>query len=332
MDDKPEDEELGPDEEILESAQTPDGGQLIKPGASGDKSQEPGSPAADEPPPAGKKPDKGSSRISRLTSAKNFYLIVFVTLLILAAGLVVAALRWPDDGSSDKVNKPRSLTPDQLAELAGSTTLVGDAKQILDIQSDTIFEGQVLARSDVDIAGSLKVGGALSLPSVNIGDGSFNTLAVAGNVTLQGQLTVQGNFTAGGSASFKTLSASQLNVSSLQLSGDLAINRHITPGGGVPTKSNGSALGSGGTASVSGSDTAGTVTINTGGGPPAGCFLSVNFVAKFNTTPRVVISPSNSSAGNLNYYTNRNTSGFSLCTTNVPSAGTNYIFDYIVFD
>jgi cytoskeletal protein CcmA (bactofilin family) len=157
-------------------------------------------------------------------------------------------------------------------------------------------------------------------------------LTVAGNTTLQGTLTVQKGLTVSGSSSFGSLSASTINTSNLQINGDFIVNRHIGVSGGTPGRSGGTALGGGGTASVSGSDTSGTVTVNTGGSPPAGCFITINFTQKFGTTPHVVISPSNSSAGTLQYYANRSATNFSICTDNSPAASTTYLFDYIVID
>lgn len=274
----------------------------------------------------------------RLVNFKNLYFIIFVVLFIIAGLVIFAAIKWGNNTQKKTTKTTTSLTSSELAQLSGSTTVVGDAKQILDVQSAAIFEGQVLMRGDLNVAGALKVGSALSLPSITTGSGTFgqlqvnDTLSVSGNSTVQGQLSVQKNLTVAGSGSFGSLSASQLSVSSLQFTGDLAINRHISPSGGVPGKTNGSALGGGGTVSVGGSDTAGTVTINTGGSPPAGCFVTVNFAQKFNTTPHVVISPANSSAGGLDYYTNRTNTGFSVCSLSPPAAATNYIFDYLAFD
>jgi hypothetical protein len=155
-------------------------------------------------------------------------------------------------------------------------------------------------------------------------------LNVGGDTSLQGQLTVQKNLSVVGSASFGSLNVSNLGVTTLQLRGDISLNQHILTSGGTPGRTNGTALGSGGSASVSGSDTAGTVAINTGGGPPAGCFMTVNFAKAFSGTPHVVISPSNSQAASLQYYTLRSANNFSVCTANVPAAGTTYVFDYVV--
>ncbi|HLG90656.1 MAG TPA: hypothetical protein VI336_00615, partial [Candidatus Saccharimonadales bacterium] len=168
----------------------------------------------------------------------------------------------------------------------------------------------------------------------NFGQLQINgVLSVSGDTTFSGQLSVEDDLNVAGSGSFGgNLSASRLTVTSLQLNGDLQINRHITLGGSLPSKSNGSALGSGGTASINGTDTAGTVTINTGGSPPSGCFVTITFANKFNSTPHVVISPSNSNAAGLNYYTNRSTSSFSVCTTSTPTASKTYLFDYIAID
>jgi len=319
MDEKPKQKVTELEGEDLDAANTPVTDK-VAPGSTA------GSPPVKSNPPS----PKGPSLWHRIRSSKNLYLFVFVGILLFIAAVVAAALIWGKGSDSDST--PQKLTAEQLAELAGSQTVVGDSKQTLTIQSNTVFEGQVLARSDFSVAGALSVGGALSLPSLDVGSGSFDQLQVDNDLAVGGGLVVNGTLSVSGATSFKNLSASQLNVTSLTLSGDLAISRHITTSGGGPSKSNGAALGSGGTASVSGSDTAGTVAINTGSSPPAGCFITINFVNKFADTPHVVISPSNSSAGSLSYYTNRSTAGFSICTASTPSAATNYIFDYVILD
>jgi len=269
----------------------------------------------------------------------NIYLLLFLILITSAGAAVFVTSKGQQDEKATKTTGQSSLTTQQLAELASNSTIIGDPKQTLNVQSNSVFEGQVLMRNDLNVAGELKVGRPLSIPTLKVGGESTlgqlqvnESLSVSGNTTLQGQLTVQKSLSVTGAASFTTLSVAQLNVGSLQFSGDLAISRHVAPSGSLPSKTNGPALGGGGTASVSGADTAGTVTINTGSSPSIGCFVTVNFAQKFNTTPRVVISPSNSSSAVLNYYTNRSAANFSLCTANAPSASTTYIFDYIAFD
>jgi cytoskeletal protein CcmA (bactofilin family) len=282
---------------------------------------------------------KPHSLSSHVFNFANLYFISFLLILLLGAIGIFAAVKFNDKNSDNKSSKVASLTDKQLTDLKTNSTIVGDAQQTLDIQSNSIFEGQVLMRNNLDVAGSIKVGGALSLPAITVGGSSTfgeihvnDKLTVAGNTTLQGSLTVQKGLTVAGNVSFGSLSAGQINASSINLTGDFVVNRHINVTGGTPGRSGGSALGSGGTATVNGTDTAGTVTINTGGGPPAGCFITINFTQRFSATPHVVISPSNSSAANLNYYANRSTSNFSICTASAPGGSTNYLFDYIVID
>ncbi|MDZ7744723.1 MAG: hypothetical protein U5K77_03115 [Candidatus Saccharibacteria bacterium] len=160
-----------------------------------------------------------------------------------------------------------------------------------------------------------------------------NQLSIAGNTDIQGELLVESDLSVTGSGTFGgTLSAASLNIETLQLNNDLQLNRHIDAGGATPSQTNGSALGGGGTASISGTDTAGTVNINTGNSPPAGCFITVNFSVPFNGTPHVVITPVGSSAASLNYYITKSGSSFRICTTNPPPAGANFAFDYVAID
>lgn len=149
--------------------------------------QEPQAPQGDAP--AAKKTALGKRVIT-----DNLYLFVFA-LLILAAGAVVY-ISMKGSKPTTTTNKTGSLTSQQLASIKGNTTLVGDAKQTIDIQSDSIFEGQVLLRSDLSVAGGLKVGGKLSLPSLEVGDnGTFGQLGVNGGLNVKGDTTLQGQLT-----------------------------------------------------------------------------------------------------------------------------------------
>src|SRR5206468_4683422 len=107
---------------------------------------------------------------------------------------------------------------------------------------------------------------------------------------------------------------------------DLTLTHHIIAGGATPGRNNGSALGGGGSASVSGSDTAGTVSINVGSSPPSGCFVTVNFTQKYSNTPHILLTPVGSGAGGLAYYVNRTSTNFSICDSATPPAGTSFAF------
>jgi len=270
----------------------------------------------------------------------NIYLALLVIVLLLLGGFTYFAISRNKDNDklSDFTNQ--NLTEEDLENLAGSDTSVGDPKQTLTVESNAIFTGGVLVRGNLDVAGTIKVGGAISLPGLNVG-GSTNldqvavkTLTVANDASVQGKLTIQNSLSVTGSASFSgPISAPQITIDNLQINKDLQLNRHIDAGGGTLGRTNGGALGGGGSASVSGTDTAGSVTINTGGGAPSGCFVTVTFAAVFNATPHVVISPTTSVAATLDYYATRTTTGFSICTASDPPDNTSGIgFDFIVID
>jgi cytoskeletal protein CcmA (bactofilin family) len=282
---------------------------------------------------------KPSDHLRNLISRFNIYLLLFVFILILAIGAVIIAAQQNNKEAKKGNITTQELTQDVLDKLKSSDATVGDVKQTLSVESNAIFAGKVLIRESLDVAGTIRVGGNLSLPGIVVsGNSSFdqiqaNNLSISGDTSIQGGLNIQKTLTVSGGGSFGgTLSAPQLNIQTLQLSGDIKLNRHIDAGGGTPTRSNGGALGSGGTTSVNGSDTAGTVTINTGTGPAAGCFITVSFSQKFNATPHVVITPVGSAAASLNYYISRSTSNFSICSTNAAPASSSFSFDYVAID
>jgi cytoskeletal protein CcmA (bactofilin family) len=281
---------------------------------------------------------KKDNIFKKLTGRLNIYLLFFILILIIA-GLVAFVGYKGSQKEAEKSAEQNNLTAEQLDALKNSSSTVGDPKQTLNVESNAIFAGKVLVRDSLDVAGTIRVGGALALPGITVsGSSSFdevkiNNLAISGNTAIQGNLTVQKDLTVSGNATFGgTLSAAQLSIQNLQISNSLLISRHIDANGPTPGKTNGSALGGGGTVSVSGSDTAGTITVNTGSSPPAGCFVTITFVQAFSGTPNAVITPVGSSAAGLNYYINRSNTSMSVCTTNPPPAQTSFSFDYIVIN
>jgi len=324
------------DENELNSLEDP--GTVIGPGSASapltpeNPNQQPERPSNQTKKPFGERLRSALSRV-------NIYLLFFILIMLVALLIIFVAWQRSRQENPDGVINTQDLTQETLDQLQDNETTVGDPKQILNIESNAVFSGKVLIRDSLDVAGTIKVGGALSLPGITVsGISSFETiqakdLTIAGNTVIQGQLSTQGSLTVGGGATFGgAISAQQLSINSLQLNGDLQLNRHIDAGGGTPGKSDGAALGGGGTSSVSGTDTAGTITINTGGSPPAGCFITVNFAQKFGGAPHVVVTPVGSVGASLNYYVNRSAGNFSLCSTNPAPAGRSFSFDYIVID
>lgn len=284
--------------------------------------------------------EKKKSLPRKIMGLLNIYLLLFV-LTVLLVGLISFVSYQRNKQATQKQSeiKTEPLNQEALDQLRQTDVKVGDPKQILSVESNAVFAGRVLIRDGLEVAGPLKVGSPLTLPGITVsGNSNFekiqtNSLQVSGATTIQGQTTVQGNLNVSGSATFGgTLTASRLNIQTLILNGDLQLNRHIDAGGGNPSKSDGSALGGGGTSSVSGTDTAGTININTGSGTIAGCFITVNFTQKFSGIPHVVITPVGSWAGGLNYYINRGATNFSVCTTSPAPAGQSFSFDYIAID
>src|SRR5579864_6078875 len=109
----------------------------------GAANQSQGAPAAKTAPgapsgPASPPPKKG---LPGRFLFNNLYLVVFAA-LVLAAGIVVyVSIKTGQPPSSN--TKVGSLTDQQVSTLKGNTTLVGDSKNTLDVQSNSIFEGQV---------------------------------------------------------------------------------------------------------------------------------------------------------------------------------------------
>jgi cytoskeletal protein CcmA (bactofilin family) len=265
------------------------------------------------------------------------YLLIFILMLVLAGAVIVIAYQQNKNSSTEKL-KTQGLSQKTLDQLANGDVTVGDNQTVLNVRSSAVFAGQVLVRKDLEVAGNLRIGGTVALNNITIagtsqlGQVTVNKdLAVAGNTSMQGTATVGKSLQVGGGGTFSgPLSAPQITASTLQLNGDLVLTHHITTGGSQPSRSGGSALGSGGSVSLSGSDTAGSVNINTGSGPGAGCFVTVNFANKFNSTPHVQVTPVGSAAGGLSYYVNRSTTNFSICVASPPPPGSSFGFDYFV--
>lgn len=268
----------------------------------------------------------------------NLYLLIFGLILVIAGAVI--SIGYFQGQKQEKTTTVVSQTLNQKAldQLASASTVVGDPKQVLAVQSNAVFNGKVLVRGSLEVAGGLQVGGTLSLQDVTIsGTAIIDTVQINKNISVGGDSAVSGTSSVqrslqvnGGGTFGGPVSAPQLTTSVLQLNGELTLTKHITAGGASPSRTNGPALGSGGTSSVGGSDTAGSISINTGGGTSAGCYLSIIFAQKYNSTPRVIISPVGADASGLGYYVTRTTTGFSVCTTTAANAGATFAFDYFV--
>jgi cytoskeletal protein CcmA (bactofilin family) len=268
----------------------------------------------------------------------NIYVIFFIIILVIAAGVILFSYKQNSKSVVSSNLQSTNLTQQALNQLANSDATVGTPKQILNVESNAVFAGQVLVRNGLEVAGSLQISGNAALPSLNVsGQSSFSqvevqkNLSVIGDLAVQGQETISQSLQVNGSGTFTgAVSAPQITTSSLQLNADLALDHHIVAGGPIPSRSNGPALGSGGSVSISGSDTGGTVSVNTGASTAAGCFVTITFSSAYEAVPHVLITPVGASAGGLAYYVTRSTTEFSICDADTPPSGANFGFDYFI--
>lgn len=271
----------------------------------------------------------------------NIYLLLFIFILLIAGMIIILAYFQSKKEATTSTLKTQELTQNTLDQVANSDATVGSSQAVLNVQSSAVFAGKVLVRDDLQVAGNLQIGGTVALTNLTVstatqlGDAQINKdLSVAGNTAIQGTTTIAKSLQVNGTATFSgNVSAPQITTNALQLNSDLVITRHIVAGGATPSRSNGGALGSGGSSSVSGSDTAGTVSINIGSSPSAGCFATVSFTTKYNDTPHILLTPVGSAAAGIAYYVTRTSSSFSICVTGTPpTAGSSFAFDYFVID
>ncbi len=275
----------------------------------------------------------------RIRRKLNIYLLLFIILVLLSGGIVVATY-FANKKATQGTVATQSLSSDTLKQLANTDVTVGDPKQVLSVQSNAVFAGKVLVRDSLEVAGTIQVGGSLSVPGITVSGNSIfeqiqvnKSLSVQGDTSLQGQLAVQKSLSVVGGGTFGgAISAPSLTVNTLQINSTLTLTKHLAIGGSTPGRTNGSALGSGGTTAISGSDTAGSINVNTGSGAAAGCFLTVNFTQNYNSTPRVLVTPVGIAAGSVGYYVDRTTSSFSVCAANTPPSNASFGFDYWVVE
>jgi len=285
-------------------------------------------------------PTKKDPLFKRIWRRFNIYLLSFIVLVLVAVGIVITyVVKGKNQSPTTSSTSAQTLTQNQLQQLANNSTTIGSPTQTLNIQSNAVFAGTILVRQDLEVAGNIRVNGALALPGITVsGLSNFNqiqasTVNITGAATVQGVLAAKSGVNVSGNSTFSgNVSATQLTTSTLQLNGDLILTHHVTGGGPIPGLAQGIALGGGGTASVSGSDTSGSITINTGSSPAAGCFETITFARAYSGTPHVVVTPIGAAAASLQFYVNRSSTSFSVCTVSPAAASQTFGFDYLIMN
>lgn len=282
---------------------------------------------------------KKISPLKKFFRKVNLYFLIFALLLVVAGAITLVTYLNSKKVTPAPNIASQGLTETALKQLANTDATVGNTSQTLTIQGNAVIAGQTLMRGNLNVAGTFQSGGSIQGPSLtisgaaNLGATQINSLQVATTAAVQGGTTLHDLNVAGTSSFSGPMTASQLTVSKLILSGNavLEIPNHISFTGPSPSRTiNAGVLGSGGSASINGSDTTGTLNINTGSGPTAGCFARINFNQAFSNQPHVIVSPVGSAAGQTQYYVDRSNSGFSICTATAAPANQVFAFDYFV--
>lgn len=303
------------------------------------------------------KPAKGLKRTTYRPSHKATFIGLAVVAAVLAVnGAVIAWLMNSQQTAAAVQSKDTvTLSAKTLDSLGVNRNPVGNLGAELTVGPNATFKGKVVMGSDLAVGGKLEIKGDftansavftklqagetnLQQLSVN-GDISATTMSlrkdlnVAGTTTLQGPVTitqlltinnslnVSGNLSVGG-----TLSARNFQANSLIAVSTLTIGGHIITVGNAPTLVAGNALGSNGTASISGNDASGTIAVNTGIGAGSGLLVRVTFKNQYGNLPHVLVQPVN---GAMNVYVTRSITGFNVYASGaIPTGG--LALDYFV--
>jgi hypothetical protein len=317
------------------------------------------------PPPKPEDKQKARHRTYRPSHKATFIgLAVVVVILAINAGILSFLLR--SKGSTNNLANAGQVTISQaaLSKIGVNSSTLGNSGIVLTVDPNAEFQSNVTVGGSVTIAGGLKLNSTFTANSANLaqlqaGNTSLSQLAVNGSttlsslalrtnltvngtsqlqgvVTIDNDLAVSGNLTVGGS-----LSTISFSARSLTSTGTLTIGGHILTSGSTPGLSGGSALGSNGTLSISGNDSAGTVSLGIGAFASAGTLANIAFKTKYADIPRVVATLEGAVSAACSIYTSNITvSGFSVgdyCVSNIggtltasglPAGG--YSIDYIV--
>ncbi len=303
-----------------------------------DDGSSPNPAAAATPTPSSAKP---KSKARKILGFFNVYLLTFLLLLVIAGIIFVVSYLNSQKEPVIPETVFQELTQEALSEIAAGDSSVGDPRYVLNVQSDAVFAGSALIRGNLSVAGSVQLGEGLTIPNLtvsgvsNLGTVQIAGLSVSGNSLFNSRVTLQNGVDVSGSANFGgAVTASSLTTGNLTLTGNgsLTLNNHLVASGPTPNRSQGSAVGSGGTTSISGSDLAGTLNVNTGSGTSPGCFATITFVQAYSGTPSVLVTPVGAAAGQTNFYVTRTNTSFSICTANAAPTGQNFAYDYFVIN
>ena len=278
---------------------------------------------------------------------KRFRVYLLIVLLLAILGAIFATVTSLNGKKTPPPPSVQSqtLSQSQLKKLATSSS-TSTSGQTLTIQGNAELDGQALLHSGLYVAGNLQSGGGLSVPELTIsnssslGNAQASKLQVATTSTFQGVLTLQNGLNVKGNTSFSSASFGTLTATDISMSGtsQIQVPSHLAFTGAFPGRTiSFGVLGNGGSASINGSDTSGTISLNTGNNPQIGCFLTVIFNQPFVHPPNILLGPIGLGAGAIQYSTELITSpdtgattAFKICTANTPLPNQAFGFSYFI--
>lgn len=184
--------------------------------------------------------------------------------------------------------------------------------------------------------------GALGINTTTNSAGNLAVVQIAnGDTVFYGKRTTDssptGNFLQLQNASNVDLAtidiSGNLTVKSGTFTGTLTVNGHVITGNSTGTTTvaaNTAVCGTGCTVTISGNDTSGLITVNTGTGVTAGTLGTVTFGSAYGATPKVIITPETVPASSTfpQYYYGSNTTTFDLKAYTALTDSKTYKFSY----
>lgn len=312
-------------------------------------------PAAQTPGAAGAAKPKRRRNYRPSHKATFIGAAVVIVILVVNAGILAFVLKGQSKTIEIGADGQVTVSPSVLKKLGVNSSTLGSPGVELVVDPNAQFNGKVAIAGGLNISGQVQLNNKLTgtdasftqleagntaLSQLNVNGSSTlsnlslrNGLTVTGATQLQGAVTVSqlltvnnslnvsGNIAVGG-----TLSANGFSARNLVSTSTLTIGGHIITGGSTPGIGPGPGIGSNGTVSISGNDSAGTVSVNIGSPGGNGVVAQIAFRNQYGSTPHVVVTAVGASAGA--FYITRSVGGFDIAVASLPPGG--YSFDYIV--
>lgn len=169
--------------------------------------------------------------------------------------------------------------------------------------------------TDIQESSSFDISNLNVSGNIEVSDITVSSSANVQNLTVSQNVQIEGNLSVAGTATF----------------GDIIVNGHIVSGGSIPSSSAGASLAEG-SVNVDGTDTAGSISIDTTAGSGNGELARINFASTFGSTPRVTLTPTNSAASGVEYFVTKTATGFTVNVSGGLVAGQKLSFDYQVIE